>query len=145
MASATGLIKSADPDGEHMLVCITREWMLETLKDKEKMNQWYPAVRHEAILWAAELTDPGVLFIYVLYLISHSLMSSKRQICLMSYSEWELIISLGGVGGGVFSIWCLIKTALRLPASYPGVCLHCPGTYFHGELWEHCIFVTSDS
>lgn len=50
MASATGLIKSADPDGEHMLVCITREWMLETLKDKEKMNQWYPAVRHEAIL-----------------------------------------------------------------------------------------------
>lgn len=99
MASATGLIKSADPDGEHMLVCITREWMLETLKDKEKMNQWYPAVRHEAILWAAELTDPGVLFIYVLYLISHSLMSSKRQICLMSYSEWELIISLGGVQG----------------------------------------------
>lgn len=48
MAINQGLIKS-DSDGEHMLVCITREWMLETLKDKEKMNQWYPAVRHQAI------------------------------------------------------------------------------------------------
>lgn len=67
-----------------MLVCITREWMLETLKDKEKMNQWYPAVRHQAILGAVELKDPGVLLIYVLYLISHSLMSSKMQICLMA-------------------------------------------------------------
>lgn len=39
MASATGLIKSTDPDGEHMLVSVTREWMLETVKDTEKMNQ----------------------------------------------------------------------------------------------------------
>lgn len=54
MTSATGLIKCTDPDGEHMLACITREWMLETLKDKGKMNQYQPAVRQQANLQAAE-------------------------------------------------------------------------------------------
>lgn len=59
--------------------------MLDRLKDRDVINQWYPAVRHQAILEAAELADPGSLLIYVLYLISHSLMSSKcKSVCCLS-------------------------------------------------------------
>lgn len=43
-------INQVHPGDEYMLVCIAREWMLETLKDKQKVNQCYPAVRHQVNL-----------------------------------------------------------------------------------------------